>query len=201
MLYRSLIIVLLAVASLYAQSELSKSRFIVQADLNYTKLYVSQAEHSYYSKYKQTFNGNGDFWLQFGREFRFVKGRLSLTPSIGLNRNGWSFERAGHSGSISYIVPYVSVAFGLHPGMFFIDVGMHYGRATFCFGEVDGKSSTDDDSYFSEGSTGYFAHVGIDFLDHFRAGLAWRGYGMGFENQFSRVDEVYGLGGFFAYMF
>ena len=39
MLYRSLIIVLLAVASLYAQSELSKSRFIVQADLNYTKLY------------------------------------------------------------------------------------------------------------------------------------------------------------------
>ena len=124
-----------------------------------------------------------------------------MTPSIGLNRNGWSFERAGHSGSISYIVSYVSVAFGLHPGMFFIDVGMHYGRATFCFGEVDGKSSTDDDSYFSEGSTGYFAHVGIDFLDHFRAGLAWKGYGMGFENQFSRVDEVYGLGGFFAYMF
>ena len=193
MLYRSFIVVLLAIVSSFARNEKSpKSHFVVQTELNYTKLYV---------KDDYTFNGNGDFWLQFGLEFRFVKGRLSLTPSIGLNRNGWSFERAGHSGSISYIVSYVSVAFGLHPGMFFIDVGMHYGRATFCFGEVDGKSSTDDDSYFSEGSTGYFAHVGIDFLDHFRAGLAWRGYGMGFENQFSSVGEVYGLGGFFAYMF
>lgn len=198
MLFRLFIIILLAVATSFAlNAESSGSRFIVQTELNYTKINLHNKWSFSPDKNNFTFNGNGDFWIQFGREFRFVKQRISLTPSIGLNRNGWSFERAGHTGSISYIAPYVSAAFGLHPGKAFLDIGMNFGFATFCFGEIDGKSSTDDEDYFAYYSMGYFTHIGIDFLDQFRAGLEWRVGGI----VDSPLRYVYALGGFFAYMF
>ena len=153
MLYRSFIVVLLAIVSSFARNEKSpKSHFVVQTELNYTKLYV---------KDDYTFNGNGDFWLQFGREFRFSK-IFSWTPSIGLNRNGWSFERMGHSGSISYITPYISASLNVHLfDIGYVDAGMYYGRATFCFGEVDGKNTTEDDEYFATYNIGFFTHVGV----------------------------------------
>ena len=191
MLYRSFIVVLLAIVSLFAQNEnLFKSRFIVQTDLDYTKLYV---------KDDYTFNGNGDFWLQFGREFRFSK-IFSWTPSIGLNRNGWSFERMEHSGSISYITPYISASLNVHLfDMGYVDAGMYYGRATFCFGEVDGKNTTEDDEYFATYNIGFFTHAGVEFLKKFRAGLVWR-YAL-MDSEPIPTIEVYALGGFFAYMF
>ena len=191
MLYRSFIVVLLAIVSLFAQNEnLFKSRFIVQTDLDYTKLYV---------KDDYTFNGNGDFWLQFGREFRFSK-IFSWTPSIGLNRNGWSFERMEHSGSISYITPYISASLNVHLfDMGYVDAGMYYGRATFCFGEVDGKNTTEDDEYFATYNIGFFTHAGVEFLKKFRAGLVWR-YAL-MDSEPIPTIEVYALGGFFSYLF
>lgn len=191
MLYRSFIVVLLAIVSSFARNEKSpKSHFVVQTELNYTKLYV---------KDDYTFNGNGDFWLQFGREFRFSK-IFSWTPSIGLNRNGWSFERMGHSGSISYITPYISASLNVHLfDIGYVDAGMYYGRATFCFGEVDGKNTTEDDEYFATYNIGFFTHVGVEFLKKIRAGLVWR-YALMDSDPVPTI-AVYGLGGFFAYMF
>ena len=192
MFFRSFIIILLSVVTLFAQNvESPKSRFIVQADLDYTKLFVTKDEN--------TFNGNGDIWLQFGREFRFSK-FFSWTPSIGLNRNGWSFERVGHIGSISYITPYVSASLNMHIfDIGYVDAGMYYGRATFCFGEVDGKNTTEDDDYFVTYNIGFFTHAGAEFLKNFRVGLVWR---------YAKMDSapiptiaVFGLGGFFAYTF
>ena len=191
MLARSFIVVLFAVASLFAQNENSfKSRFIVQTELNYTKLYV---------KDDYTFNGNGDIWLQIGREFRFSR-FFSWTPSIGLNRNGWSFKRKGHTGNISYITPYVSASLNLHFfDIGYVDAGMYYGRATFCFGEEDGENTTDDDDYFVTYNIGFFTHAGVEFLKNFRAGLVWR-YAL-MDSEPIPTIEVYALGGFFAYMF
>ena len=92
MVKRLLLIALFAVTSLFAQNgvpstELPKSRFVAQTEFYYSKLSIFRES--------LTFNGNGDFWLQFGREFRFAR-YFSWTPSFGFNRNGWSFERAGH---------------------------------------------------------------------------------------------------------
>ena len=192
MLYRLLVFILLAVMSLFAQNvESPKSRLVVQADLDYTKLFVTKDEY--------TFNGNGDIWLQLGREFRFSK-FFSWTPSFGLNRNGWSFKRVGHTGSISYITPYVSASLNMHLfDIGYVDAGMYYGRATFCFGEVDGKNTTDDDEYFATYNIGFFTHAGVEFLKNFRAGLVWRYAFMNSEPV--PTIKVYALGGFFAYTF
>lgn len=191
MLFRLLFIVLITIVSLFAKNaESSGSRFIAQTDLDYSRVNV-------YRKY--SFNGNGDIWIQFGREFRFVKQRISLTPSIGLNRNGWSFVRKGRVGSISYIAPYISAALGLHPGKAFLDIGIHYGGATYAFGEIDGKSSTENNSYFTSFSLGLFTHVGVDFFEHYRAGVVWRHVVM--DSETDPCVTLYALGGFFAYMF
>lgn len=196
MVKRLLLIALFAVTSLFAQNgvpstELPKSRFVAQTEFYYSKLSIFRES--------LTFNGNGDFWLQFGREFRFAK-YFSWTPSIGFNRNGWSFERAGHSGKMSFVVPYVSFSINAHPfDIGYVDLGLHYGRLTYCFGELDGKNTTKDDTYFSSYSHGFYTHIGADFLEHFRAGLVYRHTFID-SDDYPRVI-VAALGGFVLYKF
>ena len=47
------------------------------------------------------FCGNGDLHILGGWEFRPVSW-FSMSPALVFERNGWSWDRAGHEGSISY---------------------------------------------------------------------------------------------------
>ena len=59
--------------------------------------------------------------------------------------------------------------------------------------------TSQDDEYFATYNIGFFTHVGVEFLKKFRAGLVWR-YALMDSDPVPTI-AVYGLGGFFAYMF
>lgn len=192
MLKRLLVACLLAGIVVNANgTEIPDSRFVAQMKLAFSKVTLTDEGG--------TFKGNGDFLLQFGREFRFAK-YFSWTPVFGINRNGWSFERMGYSGSITYIDLYIGASVNAHPfNVGYVDVGFRVGRPTFCFGELNGRKSTGEDSYFATQSIGFFSHVGADFLNHFRAGLEGSVLYMVPED-YPQMNVV-SLGGFVSYMF
>ncbi|SHL05064.1 hypothetical protein [Fibrobacter sp. UWEL] len=194
---RFLMIALFAVSCAIAQEDLaSKSRFVVQTEIAYSVMDVHRNGMVYD---EMSYTGNGDFWLQFGREFRFAK-HFSWTPSVGINRNGWDFTLYSHEGKMSYIDPFVAASINAHPfGMGYVDFGFRYGRPTYCFGELDGEKTTDDEGWFAAYSVEGFAHLGVDFKEHFRAGAVTRLTMMDGEAE-PHID-MFHVGVFASYLF
>lgn len=190
---RVLAAIFLLAISLFAQdSGAPKSHFVTQVEGAYSKIYFSRdGDYNY--------RGNGYFLAQFGREFRLAK-YFSLTPLVGVARNGWSFEHIGKEGRISLVDPFISASVNAHPFVFgYVDFGFKLGFPTYCFGNIDGQKTTVDFPYFGAKSVEYYLHAGADFKKNFRGALAFR-FTVVDADSYPTID-FFSLGASVAYLF
>ena len=154
-----------------------------------------------YSKIRKTaeFCGNGNIQVLGGWEFRPIRW-LSLSPAIVFERNGWSWDRAGHTGSISYFNPYFRLGLGVHIRDFVFGAGGSYGRPFFFGGELDGKKTTSGEFVGVDYSGSMFFSGGYVIKDHYRVGLIQRMDGLHMSD-YSNDVKSYSIGVFFDYLF
>ena len=159
--------------------------------------------------------GNGDIFLYGGWEYRPVRW-FSLAPTIGFERHGWSWDRAGHKGSISYFNPYLQLELGFHIKDFYIGGEGGYGYPIFFWGEIDGKSTTDDEFQETYWSCLLSFKLGYTIKEHYRVGLTSgltlnKSVLVGVEERYNdgtleyrhieAKKEIHFLGIFFTYLF
>jgi hypothetical protein len=147
------------------------------------------------------FCGNGDLHILGGWEFRPVSW-FSMSPALVFERNGWSWDRAGHEGSISYFNPYLRLSLDFHVKGVVASVGGSYGRPVFFWGELDGKETTTDDSLDMDYSGSIFYSIGYTIKDRYRVGLIQRMDGLYIsDHEKYETVRVFMIGAFFTYLF
>ena len=119
---------------------------------------------------ESSYSGFGNVHVYGGWEFRPFSW-LSLSPALGFNRNGWSWERTGHTGGISYFESYLRLELAFHIMDFYMGGGGTYGLAYFFWGEEDGKSTTEDLSQDCEYTASGFYTLGYTIKQHYRVGF------------------------------
>ena len=90
-----------------------KSRFFASGVIALSKVKVESRYDGGWVHDGSHFLGNGDIHVYGGWEFRPLRW-FSLSPAFGFQRNGWSWDRAGHEGSISYFNPYLRLGLGFY---------------------------------------------------------------------------------------
>ena len=167
-----------------------KSRFFAGGIIAHSKIETTAS-----------FCGNGDFHILGGWEYRPVSW-FSLTPALVFERNGWSWDRAGHEGSISYFNPYLRLSLDFHIKDVVVSVGGSYGRPFFFWGELDGKKTTTDDSLDMDYSGSIFYSIGYTIKDRYRVGLIQRMDGLYIsDHEKYETVRVFMIGAFFTYLF
>ena len=179
-----------------------KSRFFACGVIALSKVKVESRYDGGWVHDGSHFLGNGDIHVYGGWEFRPLRW-FSLSPAFGFQRNGWSWDRAGHEGSISYFNPYLRLGLGFYiKKMIYIELAGTYGFPTFFWGEQDGKSTTADIPQENAWSSSGIFSIGYMINEHYRVGLT-----MGNDYVYSTLDgigtHVYvdPLGVFFTYLF
>lgn len=114
--------------------------------------------------------GNGDVHIYGGWEFRPLSW-FSLSPAIGAERNGWSWDHSGHKGCMSYFNPYIRLGVGFHIMNVFMEVAGTYGFPIYFWGELDGESTTEDMSQENAWSSMGMFSIGYTIKEHYRVGL------------------------------
>lgn len=154
---------------LYAQDIRDSSHFVFNFNLAYSKIepYFDEG----FQEKDVYYTGNGDIGLETGYEFRLAK-YFSITPYLGFNRNGWSWDYNGHSGKISFFNPYAKLSLNFHiMRNVYAGFGGYYGRPFYFGGELDGKSTTKDMPYTAAHSYGFFYSLGYSVHKNFRVGI------------------------------
>ena len=153
-----------------------KSRFFAGGMIAPSKVDVGRrmddpnAGYEFYWGKNATFSGFWNIHIYGGWEFRPLSW-VSLSPAIGFNRNGWSWDRAGHTGGISYVEPYLRLELLFHIKDFYLGGGGTYGYATFFWGEQDGKNTTENMSQDCKYTTSGYYTMGYTIKEHYRVGL------------------------------
>ena len=114
--------------------------------------------------------GNGDFYIYGGWEFRPLSW-ISLAPALGFERNGWSWDRSGHEGCMSYFNPHLRLGLSFHVMNIFLEIAGTYGFPVYFWGEQDGKSTTEDMSQENAWSSMGMLSIGYTIKEHYRVGL------------------------------
>jgi len=142
-----------------------KSHWLVGGDINFSVVEVNPNT----TGNRVYFYGNGDFLVRGGYEFRLLNW-LSVSPAIGVERNGWSWDHSGSEGSISYLYPFVEGRVNFHVMGAHLSLGGSYGIPLFVWGDLDGKNTTGDLGLSLYGMS-FFYDVGYTIKDHHRVGL------------------------------
>lgn len=145
--------------------------------------------------------GNGDIHVLGGWEFRPVSW-FSLSPALVFERNGWSWDRAGHKGSISYFNPYLRLSLDFHVKGVVASVGGSYGHPFFFWGELDGEKTTTGDALDADYSGSIFYSIGYTIKDRYRVGLIQRMDGLYLsDHEKYQTLRNFMIGLFFTYLF
>ncbi len=168
-----------------------KSRFYAGGSISHSKISVSGNGPN------GSFCGNGDIHVYGGWEYRLARW-FSLSPALGFERNGWSWERAGHEGSVSYFNPYLRLSFDFHVHDFYMNFGGAFGFPFYFGGELDGKNTSDDFPKDFMYSVQLFYSIGYTIKDHYRVGFI-----QGSEGLLATFHDVLILpiGVYFTYLF
>lgn len=171
-----------------------RSHFFAGGSISHSKISVSGIDGNVPDG---SFCGNGDVHVYGGWEYRPARW-FSLSPALGFERNGWSWKRAGHEGSISYFNPYLRLSFGFHVYDFYMNLGGAFGFPFYFGGELDGKNTSDDIPKDFMYSVQLFYSIGYTIKDHYRVGFI-----QGSEGLLERSHDVLilPLGVFFTYLF
>lgn len=153
----------------------------------------------FYENGKTSYFGNGDFHIYGGYELRIAKW-FSMSPAIDIERNGWSWDRTGHKGEISYLNPSLRLSLDFHLTDFFAGIGGSYGFPFYYGAKKDGKSSTKEAAARLSYSVMLFYSLGYTIKQHYRVGLF-----QAFEGLYGTDSDhdvvVWPIGFFFAYLF
>ena len=175
-----------------------RSHFFAGGSISHSKISVSGIDGNVPD---ESFCGNGDVHVYGGWEYRPARW-FSLSPALGFERNGWSWKRAGHEGSISYFNPYLRLSLDFHVKGVVVSVGGSYGRPVFFWGELDGKETTTDDSLDMDYSGSIFYSIGYTIKEHYRVGLIQRRDGLYIsDHEKYETVKVLMIGAFFTYLF
>lgn len=178
-----------------------KSHFFAGVSAFHSKIYLPGNDATDYAA--TYYFGNGDFHVYSGYEFRPVRW-FSLSPIIDVERNGWSWERAGHEGEISYLNPSLRLSFDFHLSDFLVGFGGAYGLPFFYGAEKNGKSAAEE-ALTLDFSLTFFYSLGYTIKDHYRVGFV-----QGFEVLYpSELNGdilvfpigIFPIGIFFTYLF
>lgn len=145
--------------------------------------------------------GNGDFHVYGGWEYRPLSW-ISLSPALGFQRNGWSWNHTGYKGRISYFNTYLQLGLGFHIRNFYISFGGACGMPFLFWGELNGENTTKNMSQGLDYNGSGFFTVGYTIKEHYRVGLLLNsGYFQTMVNGYWLQVSETGIGFFFTYLF